>query len=249
MRTRAGFASTRPSSASLRRRILKFLCAPAILLVGILTLQLLFHAAIQDRIVAGKGRSQRGVDGHREKNIGDAAPTGSSFEDSSAASLYRRGTTGAPAAGGALARYFKDEMPADAVAFHAGSGATDSISDANAIWHARLQDALIATDGFCDEQAPAQTLGVWPAPSQVKGGKGGASRISSSLRVLLKGRELAWLNATAVSIVEGMLPKRSRSSRRPSEGASSKCGAEEFDVVLVEVLGGGDLPKVHAFLV
>ena len=248
MRSRAGFPSIRPSSASLRRRTLKFLCAPAILLVGILTLQLLFYAAIQDRVVAGRGRSQRGVDGHRETSIGDAASTGSSFEDSSTALLPGSGTTRAPTAGGALARYFKDEMPTDALAFHAGSGAADSISDANAIWHARLQDALIATDGVCDEQAPAQTLGVWPAPSQVKGGYGGASRISSSLKVLLKGRELAWLNATAVSIIEEMLPKGSGNSRRPSEGAGSKCGAEEFDVVLVEVLGGGELPKVLASL-
>jgi hypothetical protein len=248
MRSRAGFPSIRPSSASLRRRTLKFLCAPAILLVGILTLQLLFYAAIHDQIVTGRGRSQRGVDvgGHRETSIGDAASTGSSFEDSSTASQSGSGTMRAPTAGGALARYFKDEMPTDALAFHAGSGAADSISDANAIWHARLQDALIATDSVCDEQAPAQTLGVWPAPSQVKGGHGGASRISSSLKVLLKGKELAWLNATAVSIIEGMLPRRSGNSKSPSEGAGSKCGAEEFDVVLVEVLGGGVLPEVHA---
>jgi hypothetical protein len=144
MRSRAGFPSIRPSSASLRRRTLKFLCAPAILLVGILTLQLLFYAAIQDRVVAGRGRSQRGVDGHRETSIGDAASTGSSFEDSSTALLPGSGTTRAPTAGGALARYFKDEMPTDALAFHAGSGAADSIPDANAIWHARLQDALMA---------------------------------------------------------------------------------------------------------
>lgn len=147
---------------------------------------------------------------------------------------------------GAPMRYFKDEMPSDALAFHASGAVADDASDANSLWHSRLQDALSATDGICDEATPANTLGVWPAPSQVKGGKGQASRVSHALKIILKGRELAWLNATAVSIIEGMLPKKSSSSSgMQSDSAGSKCGTVEFDVVLVEVLGGGERPQVH----
>lgn len=206
--------------------MLGFFCAPIMLLGGILTIQMGLHAAIRARIEA-TGRASS-LDQMHQGGMQDDVLRSPGMKVGNL-----REATAPVSSGARKRRHGRDEMLEDTFVFFAGTSKADLHTDTSALWDAALKDALPVAERVCNKDASKDIVRAWPMPAQVRGGDGVASRLSSKVRIVIRGAHMATLNASAADILRGLSPAQ-----------EAACSGGTFELVLVEVLAGGERPEV-----